>query len=140
MEYLKINKFILRIEPTTNRLFNLFKEGKTEKGVYKEVHVAYGVTLENALKIIAFKESADADIQTCQELIKWQTNKYESLAEKLTDIGEMLWDKISADKPKKIPVWIFIPYYFCLLNYGSLLGVIDFLRGKTITVWEPVRS
>jgi len=41
---------------------------------------------------------------------------------------------------KKIPVWIFIPYYFCLLNYGSLLGVIDFLRGKTITVWEPVRS
>jgi cellulose synthase/poly-beta-1,6-N-acetylglucosamine synthase-like glycosyltransferase len=31
-------------------------------------------------------------------------------------------------------------HYFCLGNYGTLLGLIDFLRGRRITKWEPVKT
>lgn len=30
-----------------------------------------------------------------------------------------------------------LAFYFCLGNYGTLLGLIDFLRGKRIIKWEP---
>lgn len=33
-----------------------------------------------------------------------------------------------------------LAFYFCLGNYGMLLGVIDFLRGKQIAKWEPVKA
>jgi hypothetical protein len=29
--------------------------------------------------------------------------------------------------------------YFCVGNYGVGLGVIDFLRGKRISRWDPVK-
>ena len=41
---------------------------------------------------------------------------------------------------KRLPTWIFMPYYFCLIGYSSVLGVIDFCRGKQTTFWEPFRS
>jgi len=31
-------------------------------------------------------------------------------------------------------------YYFCLGNYGTLLGLIDFLRGIKIEKWEPIKE
>ena len=32
-----------------------------------------------------------------------------------------------------------IPYYFILVNWAALLGVLDFVRGKRIIKWKPVR-
>ena len=33
-----------------------------------------------------------------------------------------------------------LAYYLCLGNFGTLLGLIDFLRGKRIVKWEPSRT
>jgi hypothetical protein len=33
-----------------------------------------------------------------------------------------------------------LTYYFCIGNYGTLLGLIDFLRGKQITKWQPLKT
>ena len=33
-----------------------------------------------------------------------------------------------------------VAYYFCVGNYGSLLGVIDFASGKRVAKWNPVKS
>ncbi len=32
------------------------------------------------------------------------------------------------------------PYYFFLGNYGTLLGLLDFLRGRRIGKWDPVKT
>lgn len=34
----------------------------------------------------------------------------------------------------------YIPYYFCLVNWASLRGIIDHFRGETYTVWTTVRQ
>jgi hypothetical protein len=31
-------------------------------------------------------------------------------------------------------------YYFCLGNYGTLLGLFDFLMGRQIVKWKPVKT
>lgn len=31
-------------------------------------------------------------------------------------------------------------FYFCIANLGTLLGVVDFLLGKKVTRWEPVKE
>ncbi|USZ71480.1 glycosyltransferase family 2 protein [Natronosalvus halobius] len=36
------------------------------------------------------------------------------------------------------PLTIHVPYYFLQANYGMLLGLMNFLRGKNIVVWETV--
>jgi cellulose synthase/poly-beta-1,6-N-acetylglucosamine synthase-like glycosyltransferase len=33
-----------------------------------------------------------------------------------------------------------IAYYFCVGNYGTLLGLLDFLSGRKVTKWEPVKT
>ncbi len=33
-----------------------------------------------------------------------------------------------------------LAYYFCLGNYGTLLGLIDFIRGKKVVKWEPLKT
>jgi cellulose synthase/poly-beta-1,6-N-acetylglucosamine synthase-like glycosyltransferase len=33
-----------------------------------------------------------------------------------------------------------IPYYFCLVNYASALGILDAYRGKTYTTWNTPRA
>lgn len=33
-----------------------------------------------------------------------------------------------------------VAYYFCLGNYGTLLGLIDFLTGKRVAKWNPVKT
>jgi biofilm PGA synthesis N-glycosyltransferase PgaC len=33
-----------------------------------------------------------------------------------------------------------ISFYFCIGNYGTLLGFIDFLKGKQITKWDPLKT
>lgn len=33
-----------------------------------------------------------------------------------------------------------LPYYFCIGNYGTLLGLIDFIMGKQITKWQPFKT
>lgn len=35
--------------------------------------------------------------------------------------------------------FITIPYYFTLVNLAALLGFVDFVRGKRIVTWKPVR-
>lgn len=33
-----------------------------------------------------------------------------------------------------------LAYYFCIGNYGTLLGLIDFFKGKQITRWQPLKT
>ena len=40
----------------------------------------------------------------------------------------------------KLRVKLFsIPYYFALVNYAAILGIIDFLNNKQVITWQPVR-
>ena len=39
-----------------------------------------------------------------------------------------------------MPALLSIPYYFCLVNVASALGVIEAFRGKTYTTWATVRT
>jgi cellulose synthase/poly-beta-1,6-N-acetylglucosamine synthase-like glycosyltransferase len=32
-----------------------------------------------------------------------------------------------------------VPYYFILVNWAAMLGALDFLRGKKVISWEPLR-
>jgi len=32
-----------------------------------------------------------------------------------------------------------IPYYFTLVNWAAILGVVDFIRGRKVISWKPVR-
>jgi hypothetical protein len=36
--------------------------------------------------------------------------------------------------------WFYIPYYFCLSNAAAMLGVIQFLRQRRVSIWEPRRD
>jgi len=40
----------------------------------------------------------------------------------------------------KIPSLLSVPYYFCLVNIASALGILDAFRGKTYTTWSTARS
>ena len=33
-----------------------------------------------------------------------------------------------------------LAYYFCIGNYGTLLGLIDLIKGKKIAKWEPLKT
>jgi hypothetical protein len=37
----------------------------------------------------------------------------------------------------RLPVFLALPYYFCLLNLAALSAQIQFLRGKKFTTWQP---
>lgn len=41
------------------------------------------------------------------------------------------------DKPRK---WFTIPYYFVLVNMAAVLGSIDYIKGKKVIAWKPVRE
>ena len=43
-------------------------------------------------------------------------------------------------KRPQLPKAVSIPYFFCLVNVASFLGIIDAFRGKTYTVWTTVRA
>lgn len=34
----------------------------------------------------------------------------------------------------------YVPYYFCLVNYASLLGILSYYRGQNFTTWQTVRE
>lgn len=36
--------------------------------------------------------------------------------------------------------WFSIPYYFCLMNAASAMGIVDAFRGKTYTTWTTARA
>ena len=36
--------------------------------------------------------------------------------------------------------WYAIPYYFILVNLAAMFGVIDYLRGRRVISWKPVRQ
>ncbi len=48
-------------------------------------------------------------------------------------VGRLLEDN------SKLPGWFFVPYYICLLGLASIVGIADFLRGKEISTWDPIR-
>jgi hypothetical protein len=31
-------------------------------------------------------------------------------------------------------------FYFCIGNYGTLMGLLDFILGRKITKWEPIKG
>jgi cellulose synthase/poly-beta-1,6-N-acetylglucosamine synthase-like glycosyltransferase len=39
-----------------------------------------------------------------------------------------------------MPIIVYIPYYFCLVNVASLHGLIDAFRGQTYTTWSTARA
>ncbi|MDH4071467.1 MAG: glycosyltransferase family 2 protein [Gammaproteobacteria bacterium] len=39
-----------------------------------------------------------------------------------------------------LPALLSIPYYFCLVNLASALGILDAFRGKTYTTWATART
>jgi len=40
----------------------------------------------------------------------------------------------------RMPFFVSIPFYFCLVNVASLRGVIDAYRGRSYTIWTPART
>lgn len=36
--------------------------------------------------------------------------------------------------------WYYLPYYFCLSNIAATLGIVQFLRRRRVTIWEPRRD
>jgi cellulose synthase/poly-beta-1,6-N-acetylglucosamine synthase-like glycosyltransferase len=45
-----------------------------------------------------------------------------------------------ARRRSSMPALLSIPYYFCLVNLASALGIIDAFRGKTYTTWTTARA
>lgn len=45
-----------------------------------------------------------------------------------------------ARRRRSMPALLSIPYYFCLVNLASALGIIDAFRGKTYTTWTTARA
>jgi cellulose synthase/poly-beta-1,6-N-acetylglucosamine synthase-like glycosyltransferase len=41
---------------------------------------------------------------------------------------------------RSVPWFLSVPYYFCLVNAASALGLIDALRGRTYTTWATART
>ena len=41
---------------------------------------------------------------------------------------------------RAVPKIFYLPYYFCLVNVASLLGVIKFLRGSLSPTWQTIRQ
>lgn len=39
-----------------------------------------------------------------------------------------------------MPRAIYVPFYFCLVNYASLLGILNYYRGQSFTMWQTVRE
>ncbi|HEX6996413.1 MAG TPA: glycosyltransferase family 2 protein [Gammaproteobacteria bacterium] len=40
----------------------------------------------------------------------------------------------------RLPFFVSIPFYFCLVNFASLRGVVEAYRGKLYTTWTPART
>ncbi|MGH7596311.1 MAG: glycosyltransferase family 2 protein [bacterium] len=47
--------------------------------------------------------------------------------------------KLQSHRPA-ISKLFYVPYYFCLVNYASLLGIISNYRGEKFAVWNTVRE
>ena len=52
----------------------------------------------------------------------------------LAVLGALLRDRAS------LPSFLYIPYYFCLVNLASAKGILDAFRGETYTTWSTARS
>jgi cellulose synthase/poly-beta-1,6-N-acetylglucosamine synthase-like glycosyltransferase len=39
-----------------------------------------------------------------------------------------------------LPRLVIVPYYFCLVNLASAIGIIDAYRGRTYATWTPMRT
>lgn len=51
--------------------------------------------------------------------------------------GISLYTLITGESPKR---WYAVPYYFVLVNLAALFGFIDYLRGRKVVSWKPVRG
>jgi glycosyltransferase involved in cell wall biosynthesis len=45
-----------------------------------------------------------------------------------------------AGQPWARKPWFYVPYYFCLSNVAATLGIVQFLRQRRVTIWEPRRD
>lgn len=46
----------------------------------------------------------------------------------------------AARRRRSMPALLSIPYYFCLVNLASALGIVDAFRGRTYTTWTTARA
>jgi cellulose synthase/poly-beta-1,6-N-acetylglucosamine synthase-like glycosyltransferase len=52
----------------------------------------------------------------------------------LAALGHLLRKAVS------LPTVLSVPYYFCLVNLASAIGIIDAYRGRTYATWTPMRT
>jgi len=52
----------------------------------------------------------------------------------LAMIGKILREQL------ELPMMLYIPYYFCLVNIASARGIFEAYRGKTYTTWSTARA
>ena len=43
-------------------------------------------------------------------------------------------------KSREVPTVLYVPYYFCLVNYASARGIIEAYKGMTYTTWSTART
>src|SRR5690606_17258538 len=43
-------------------------------------------------------------------------------------------------RSRNLATIFYIPYYFCLVNAASVLGILEAYRGKTYTTWSTARA
>lgn len=58
----------------------------------------------------------------------------------LTIYGLAILGYIAASMGKKASKPLSIPYFFCMINVASLVALLNIVRGKRITVWNPHRG
>ncbi|MDZ7265860.1 MAG: glycosyltransferase family 2 protein [candidate division KSB1 bacterium] len=63
----------------------------------------------------------------------------------LTGIGQALFYLLALlgwrqAHRRALPRAVYVPYYFCLVNYASLLGILTYYRGQSFTMWQTVRD
>lgn len=49
------------------------------------------------------------------------------------------WIGFAFRNSSQLPSLIYLPFYFNLINYASLMGIWDWMRKKHAVVWDPIR-
>ncbi len=104
MEGIKINRFRITPCPTTKWMFDVYEtvnriNKETEKPYSSEKNIAYGVTLQKAVKIIAAEESirVDGELMELSEYVDKHFERVETITSALISIGKSLAVKLRED-------------------------------------------
>ena len=57
------------------------------------------------------------------------------LVGQLAFYGSAYLGKVMEDKKVRVKL-LFIPYYFCMMNYAVFAGILRYFRGNQSVIWE----